>query len=146
MKYQITILLTLFFIGFTPVNINAQKQKIKYYKNSGLVTVDGMSYAFIEKENAPGQLGINKNYTILNLDKEPLIYMSFQQEDIYDVYGRKTKEVKSFYEINFLSSGKKSRKNGTLTALSAAKIVVRNNLIKDGGIDIDAEEKFHMKY
>ena len=140
------LVFSLFFIAFLPLNTSAQKQKIKYDKKSGLVTVDGISYAFIEKENAPGQLGVNKNYTILNLENEALIYLAFQQEDVYDNYGRKTQEVKSFYNVNFLSSGKKSKVIGIFTASSVAKMVVKNQLIKDDIIDSEAEEKFHMKY
>ena len=70
----------------------------------------------------------------------------FTQEDIYDVYGRNTGNVNSFYVINFFESGESSRKKNTLSALGAAKLVGRNNLIIDGQIDAAAEKKFHMKY
>jgi hypothetical protein len=125
---------------------SAQKQKITLDKETGLISVDGTAYAHLSKENAPGQLGINKNYTISNLQGEELIYMVFTQEDIYDVYGRKTGNVNSFYVINFFESGESSRKKNTLSALGAAKLVGRNNLIRDGQIDAAAEKKFHMKY
>jgi hypothetical protein len=138
------MLLALF--SFFAINLSAQKEKVEVEKESGKITVDGELYAIVLKENAPGQIGLNKNYTITNLDGDELIYMVFSQENVYNKYGQKTDEVKSFYKINFLGSGESSRKKSTMTAKSAAKLLVKNKLILDGKIDPEAEKKFHLKY
>ena len=122
-----------------------QKQKINLDKETGLIYVNGNKYAKLDKENAPGQLGINKNFTITNLEGKELVYIAFKQEDIYDAWGNK-KETKSFYLITFLESNKSARKNGTMTASGAAKLIAKNNLILEGEIDSEAEKKFHLKY
>jgi hypothetical protein len=108
--------------------------------------VNGEAYAKLDKENAPGQLGVNKNFTISNLDGEELIYMVFTQRDIYDSYGRKTDKKEVYYVINFIGSGRSSRIKGTMGAAGASRLVAKNNLIVDDKIDPDVERKFHMKY
>lgn len=125
--------------------VYGQKQKINLDKETGLIYVNGEKYAKLDKENAPGQLGINKNFTISNLDGKELVYMSFQQQDIYDAFGNK-KDTKSYYKITFLESNRSSNKNGTMTSSGAAKLVAKNFLIKDGEIDPSSEKKFHLKY
>ena len=138
------LLLSLLVMVMT-IQAQAQKDKISYNKDSGAIEVNGESHAQLIKENAPGQLGINKNFIITNLDGEELIYMVFTQQDIYDARGQKTK-TESYYVINFLESGKSSRKNGTLSGSGAAKLVVKNKLIINGEISPAAEKKFHLKY
>lgn len=123
----------------------SQKTKVTYDKETGMIEVNGESYAYLSKENAPGQLGINKNFTISNLNGDELIYLAFQQEEVRDAWGNK-KETKTFYKITFLESNRSSRKNGTMTASGAARLIAKNNLIVDGKIDADAERKFHLKY
>ena len=46
----------------------AQKMKVQLDKESGTITVNEVPQAILIKENAPGQLGINKNFAITNLD------------------------------------------------------------------------------
>ena len=136
-------------ISFTLIlnlNIYSQKKKITYDKETGLIQVNGLDYARLSKENAPGQLGINKNFTISNLEGDELIYMVFKQRSTYPngIYGKE--ELKPYYQMTFLESNKSSNRNGTITASVAAKIVAKNNLIIDGKIDSAAEKKFHIKY
>jgi hypothetical protein len=128
------------------LNIQGQKKKITYEKETGIIQVNGEDYAQLAKENAPGQLGINKNFTISSLDGEELIYMVFKQRSTYPngPYGKE--ELKPYYQMTFLESNKSSSRNGTMTASGAAKIVAKNNLIIDGKIDSAAEKKFHIKY
>lgn len=128
------------------VGASGQKQKIAYDKDTGMITVDGADYAQLTKENAPGQLGVNKNFTISNLEGKELIYMVFTQRDIFDARGRNTGKKEVFYVINFLESGRTARRNGTLGALGAAKLVAKNNLLVGDQIDPSAEDKFHMKF
>lgn len=126
---------------------NTQKKpKVTYDKQTGIISVDAVKYAHLSKENAPGQMGINKNYTISNFDGEELMYMVFNQEAIRDAWGRETKEKKVWYKITFLGSGKHGTRDGTMTLLRAAKIASTNNLIVDGKIDPVAEKKFLLKY
>ena len=58
----------------------AQKMKVQVDKESGTITVNEVPQAILIKENAPGQLGINKNFTITNLDGKELLYFVFTQE------------------------------------------------------------------
>ena len=146
MKKIILTSLIAFFASAVLMASSQKKPKVTYDKKTGMITLSGVDYAKLKKENAPGQLGINKNYTITNLDGDDLIYMSFTQEDIRDIYGRKTDEKKTYYKITFLGSGKHGIRNGTMTALGAAKIAARNNLIVNGNIDPAAEKKFLLKY
>lgn len=134
------------FVLMMAINTYGQKQKITFNKETNLIEVNGEAYAQLSKENAPGQLGVNKNFIISNLEGKELIYMVFTQEDIYNVYGRRTGEKETFYVINFLDSGRSSIKNGTISASGAAKLVAKNNLIVGMEIDPAAEKKFHMKY
>ena len=128
------------------LNIHGQKKKITYDKETGIIQVNGEEYAQLAKENAPGQLGINKNFTISNLEGDELIYMVFKQRSTYPngPYGKE--ELKPYYQMTFLESNRSSNRNGTMSASGAAKIVAKNNLIKDGKIDAAAEKKFHIKY
>lgn len=123
----------------------AQKQKIEYDKNTRIISVDGVSLALMEKEGAPGQLGINSNFTITNLEGKELIFMAFTQRPEYQ-NGYKTGKTLTYYVIEFVESGKTSKKQGTLKSSGAAKLIAKNKLIVDGQIDPRAEEKFHLKY
>lgn len=126
---------------------NTQKKpKVTYDKETGIISVDAVEYAHLSKENAPGQLGINKNFTISNLDGDKLMYMAFNQVAIRDAWGRETKEKKTWYKMTFLGSGKSGTRDGTMTLMRAAKIASTNNLIVDGKIDPEAEKKFLLKY
>jgi len=51
----------------------AQKMKVQVDKESGTITVNEVPQAILIKENAPGQLGINKNFTIKVGDGEIFI-------------------------------------------------------------------------
>ena len=99
----------------------------------------------MEKEGAPGQLGINSNFTITNLEGKELIFMAFTQRPEYQ-NGYKTGKTLTYYVIEFVESGKTSKKQGTLKSSGAAKLIAKNKLIVDGQIDPRAEEKFHLKY
>ena len=70
------LLLSLLVMVMT-IQAQAQKDKISYNKDSGTIEVNGEAHAQLIKENAPGQLGINKNFIITNLDGKELIYMVF---------------------------------------------------------------------
>ena len=139
---MIKFILTTLVIALT-CNVYGQKKKITCDKETGMIEVNGEAYAQLSKENAPGQLGVNKNFTISNLEGEELIYMAFKQRVVYE--GGK-KVTKSYYQITFLQSNRSSTKSGTMTATGAAKLVAKNNLIVDGEIDPAAEKKFHIKY
>ena len=121
-------------------------QKIEVDKDSGLITVDGRSYAKLIKENAPGQLGINKNFTIANLAGDELLYFVFTQEPERNRYGYETGKTLTYYTLNFINSGGIGKRNGTMRAKGAAKLVVKNKLIIDNQINPTAEKKFLLKY
>ena len=121
-------------------------QKIDVDKDSGLITVDGRSYAKLIKENAPGQLGINKNFTITNLAGDELLYFVFTQEPERNRMGYETGKILTYYTLNFINSGGTGRRNGTMRAGGAVKLVAKNKLIVDGQIDPAAEKKFLLKY
>ena len=72
---MVRLLLTAIIITLT-CNAYSQKKKVIYDKETGSIEVNGEPYAQLEKENAPGQLGINKNFTVLNLEGKELIYMA----------------------------------------------------------------------
>tara|TARA_B110001452_G_C14917354_1_gene320757 strand:- start:78 stop:506 length:429 start_codon:yes stop_codon:yes gene_type:complete len=128
------------------LNIHGQKKKITYDKETGIIQVNGEDYAQLAKENAPGQLGINKNFTISNLEGDELIYMVFKQRSTYPNGPNGKEELRPYYQMTFLESNRYSKKNGTMYAIGAAKIVAKNDLIKNGKIDAAAEKKFHIKY
>lgn len=107
--------------------------------------MNGEKYAQLSKENAPGQMGVNKNFTISSLEGEELCFMTFHQEEIYD-RGHKTGNQRVYYTISFVESNRSSEKDGTMGATSAAKLIVKNKLIMDEKIDPEAEKKFHIKY
>ena len=77
------------------------------------------------KENAPGQIGINKNFTITNLDGEELIYMVFTSSENYDHKGKYTGKGEAWYTINFLESGRKSIKTLQLQILFGRQIFLK---------------------
>ena len=123
----------------------AQKQKVTIEKETGVILADGVPYAKMIKENAPGQLGVNKNFTITNLEGKELLYFVFTQED-ERVRGYKTGKVLTFYTLNFIESGESGVRPGTFRSSGVAKMVVKNKLIKDGEIDEAAAKKFLLKY
>lgn len=139
---MVRLLLTAIIITLT-CNAYSQKKKVIYDKETGSIEVNGEPYAQLEKENAPGQLGINKNFTVLNLEGKELIYMAFKQRVVI-INGKK--ETRSYYLITFLGSNRSSIKKGTMTANGTAKLIVKNNLIVENEIDPTAEKKFHLKY
>lgn len=122
-----------------------KREKVEVDKKTGVITVDGKYYADLEKESAPGQLGINNNF-IISVAGEELVYMAFTSYPEKDAFGRKTGKSVTYYTITFKGSGQSSRKNGTMTATGAARLLVKNHLIVDGAIDVEAECKFHLKY
>lgn len=124
----------------------AQKMKVKVDKESGTISVNNVPQAILIKENAPGQLGINKNFTITNLDGKELLYFVFTQEPETNSRGYKTGETLTYYTLNFIESRGQGRRTGTMTGLGAAKIAVKNGLIVDGEIDPVAQKKFLLKY
>ena len=136
--------ISLFFVLLSLTSFG-QKQKVEYDKKSGYILVDGKKYAQLSKENAPGQMGVHKNFTISNLEGEELCFMIFHQEDIYK-NGYKTGDKRVFYTIVFAGSDQSSEKDGTMGASGAAKLMAKNKLIVNGEIDPDAEKKFHLKY
>ena len=140
---KLLILSALLFISLFAFS---QKQEISFDKKTGIISVDGVEYGKIHKENAPGQMGVNKNFTITNMNDEELIYMVFNTQARRDAYGRKTGETDTWYTINFLESGRHSTRQGTMNGKGAVKLVVKNELIENGKIDAEAENKFHMKY
>ena len=121
-------------------------QKIEIDKETGVISADGTEYAILLKENAPGQLGINKNFTIANLEGEELLYFVFTQEPELNGRGYETGKTLTFYTLNFIQSGKQGRRNGTMRAAGAAKLAVKHALIVEGEIDPVAESKFLLKY
>lgn len=124
----------------------AQKMKVKVDKKSGTISVNEVPQAFLIKENAPGQLGINKNFTITNLDGKELLYFVFTQEHETNILGYRTGETLTYYTLNFIESRGQGRRTGTMTGLGAAKIAMKNGLIVDGEIDPVAQKKFLLKY
>jgi len=124
----------------------AQKMKVQLDKESGTITVNEVPQAILIKENAPGQLGINKNFTITNLDGKELLYFVFTQEPETNSRGYKTGKTLTYYTLNFIENRGQGRRPGTMTALGAAKIAMKNGLIVDGEIDPDAQKKFLLKY
>ena len=121
-------------------------QKIEVDKDSGLITVDGRYYDKLIKQNAPGQLVINKNFTIANLAGDELLYFVFTQEPERNRYGYETGKTLTYYTLNFINSGGIGKRNGTMRAKGAAKLVVKNKLIIDNQINPAAEKKFLLKY
>ena len=119
----------------------AQKMKVQVDKESGTITVNEVPQAILIKENAPGQLGINKNFTITNLDGKELLYFVFTQEPETNSRGYKTGKTLTYYTLNFIESGGQGRRPGTMTALGAAKIAMKNGLIVDGEIDPEAQKE-----
>ena len=124
----------------------AQKMKVKVDKKSGIISVNEVPQAILIKENAPGQLGINKDFTITNLDGKELLYFVFTQEPETNSRGYKTGETLTYYTLNFIESRGQGRRTGTMTGLGAAKIAMKNGLIVDGEIDPVAQKKFLLKY
>lgn len=124
----------------------AQKMKVKLDKESGTISVNDVPQAILIKENAPGQLGINKNFTITNLDGKELLYFVFTQEFETNILGYRTGETLTYYTLNFIESRGQGMRNGTMTGLGAAKIAMKNGLIVDGEIDPVAQKKFLLKY
>ena len=124
----------------------AQKKKVTFDKETGEISVNETAYALLEKENAPGQLGINKNFTIKNLEGEELLYFVFTQEPEVNPNGYKTGKTLTYYTLNFIKSGKQGRRPGTMTAIGAARMVAKGDLIQDGEIDANARTKFLLKY
>ena len=97
-------------------------QKIEIDKETGVISADGTDYAILLKENAPGQLGINKNFTIANLEGEELLYFVFTQEPELNDLGYETGKTLTFYTLNFIQSGKQGQRSGTMRAIGAAKL------------------------
>jgi len=91
----------------------AQKMKVQVDKESGTITVNEVPQAILIKENAPGQLGINKNFTITNLDGKELLYFVFTQEPETNSRGYKTGKTLTYYTLNFIESGGQGRRSRT---------------------------------
>lgn len=133
-----------FLLLFSLFSYAVSAQKMKYDKETNLITVAGVPYAKMERSNA-SVAGLNNNFSIRNLEGKELMYIKLETRKKYNRYGEVVEENVG-YEIIFLDSGKSVWKRNTMGAKGAMKLVVKNKLIKDNHIDPEAERSFLLKY
>ena len=133
-----------FILFYLLFSISVSAQKMKYDKETNIITVDGVSYAKMERSNA-SVAGLNNNFSIQNLKGKELMYIKLDTRKKYNRYGEVVEENVG-YEIIFIDSGRSVWKRNTMGAKGAMKLVVKNKLIKDNDIDPEAERSFLLKY
>lgn len=133
-----------FILFYLLFSISVSAQKMKYDKETNIITVDGVPYAKMERSNA-SVAGLNNNFSIQNLEGKELMYIKLDTRKKYNRYGEVVEENVG-YEIIFIDSGRSVWKRNTMGAKGAMKLVVKNKLIKDNDIDPEAERSFLLKY
>ena len=133
-----------FILFYLLFSISVSAQKMKYDKETNIITVDGVSYAKMERSNA-SVAGLNNNFSIQNLKGKELMYIKLDTRKKYNRYGEVVEENVG-YEIIFIDSGRSVWKRNTMGAKGAMKLVVKNKLIKDNDIDPEAERSFLLKF
>jgi len=88
-------------------------------------------------------LGINKNYSIQNLEGKELVFMKFTTREKWNEESKQY-ESKIYYDVHFSESGAKASlfKGFGLREKGAIKMLLKNNLILENSIDPAAEARY----
>ena len=122
-------------------------QKVDYDKKTDLIKVKGKPYAKMHRTNADSQFPLNKDFLFTDLDGNEILFMKCKKIKKFDYWGRLVDE-KTGYELIFIDSGVRSAgfKINTMGAKGAAKLFVKNKLLKNGKLDQKAKKIFLAKY
>lgn len=131
-----------FFVILMAQGIYAQKAKLSYDKKTDIISADNVPFAKMVR--TPGDLiGLNKNYSIQNLEGEELVFLKYTLREHWDREEQKNVST-IWYEITFTQSGARAsiEKGLGMQKSGAMKLAFQNDLIKDGKIDPEAEARF----
>jgi hypothetical protein len=97
--------------------------------------------------NADSQFPMNKDFIFSDLEDNEIMYMKLKNIKRYDSWGRVV-DNKTGYELIFIDSDVNSAgfKINTMGAKGAAKLFVKNKLLKNGKLDQKAKKIFLAKY
>jgi len=138
LKTSALVLFTMFMVQ----GIHAQKAKLTYDKKTDIISADNVPFAKMIR--TPGDLiGLNKNYSIQNLEGEELVFLKFTMREHWDREEQKNVST-IWYEITFTQSGARAsiEKGMGMQKSGAMKLAFQNDLIKDGRIDPESEARF----
>jgi hypothetical protein len=145
MKIQLAkikfLILFIILVGST-AHSQKQKMKLKFDDESQLIYVNGEPYAKMIKTSAD-LLGLNKHFTIQNLQGEELMFMKFAPREHWDRENQQTVTT-VYYDISFTQSGANAsvKKGFGLREKGAMKLLMKHGLVKDHTIDPQAESKY----
>ncbi len=134
------ILLTIF---ITESQTYGQKIKPIYNDETQEVTIDGKYYIMMQKSGG-GNAGLSKNYSIQNKEGDEIVYMKFVARTKYN-YSTKENETSYWYKISFSETGSWFWLSKSILGMSqkgAMKILVKNELIKDGNLNWDMAKRY----
>jgi hypothetical protein len=135
---------TSFILLFTVVTF---AQKVEYNKKTEIISVKGKPYAKMARVNADSQFPMNKDFIFSDLEDNEIMYMKLKNIKRYDSWGRVV-DNKTGYELIFIDLDVNSAgfKINTMGAKGAAKLFVKNKLLKNGKLDQKAKKIFLAKY
>ena len=119
-----------FFVILMAQGIYAQKAKLSYDKKTDIISADNVPFAKMVR--TPGDLiGLNKNYSIQNLEGEELVFLKYTLREHWDREEQKNVST-IWYEITFTQSGARAsiEKGLGMQKSGAMKLAFQNDLIK----------------
>ena len=123
-----------------------QKMKLIYDDDTETITKNGVPYAKMVKTK--GDLfGLQKNFSVRNLEDDELIFVKYSQKDGYDQYGRKDGSTENWYTFSFIETGGVvSMERGMgLGEKGLMKILAQNDFIVDGSVDRKLLDAYILK-
>ena len=126
---QFTLLL------FILTSFMAFSQKVTIDEDT--IKVDGKPYAIFEKSK-----GLGFDFTIKSMAGTELFFMQFLEfNNPSKVTSSNPKGRVAYFEITFFNDKQKCEMDGSLTKKAIAKFIVEKNLVVDGAVNQEAENK-----
>ena len=115
----------------------AQKQKITVDEDT--IRVDGVSFAILEKKTPSAP-----SYTVKSMSGTPLMHWQFYDfNDPGEVSNSNTSGRVTYFQITFLGDKQQCEIRPVMAnSKHVAKVIVENELIKNGAINQEAENNF----
>lgn len=120
----------------------AQKGKPEWNEETNEVTLDGKYYITMKKMNG-GNLGLAKNFSVLNKEGNEILFMQFTPRT-------DSENVTSYwYKMIFTQSGSwfwLSKSIAGMGHKGAMKLLMKNELIQDGDLNWDRTVEYVSRY
>jgi hypothetical protein len=130
--------LLILFLIISCASFGQKKIKPVFNDEKQEVTIEGQYYIGLKKTSG-GNLGMAKNFSVLNKAGDQLIFMKFTPRTNSD------NETSYWYEVSFPESGSwlwVSKSIAGISTKGAIKFMIKNELIKDGELDWEMTKRY----